>query len=56
VSEIVWRGRLTWFGYVERKADDWVKKCIKVEVVGKIGKGRGRVEVGRRGCSVLIAT
>ena len=28
---------------MERKADDdWVKKCTKVEVVGKVGRGRGR--------------
>ena len=40
---IVRRGRLRWFGHVERKADDdWVKKCTKVEVVGKVGRGRGR--------------
>ena len=26
--EVVRRGRLRWFGHVERKADeDWVKKC-----------------------------
>ena len=43
VTEIVRRGRLRWFGHVERKADnDWVKKCTKVEVVEKVGKGRGR--------------
>ena len=28
---------------MERTADDdWVKKCTKVEVVGKVGRGRGR--------------
>ena len=43
VTEIVRCGRLRWFGHVERKADDaWVTKCTKVEVVGKVGKGRGR--------------
>ena len=43
MTEIVRRGRLRWFGHVERKADDdWVKKCTKVEVVGKVGRGRGR--------------
>ena len=53
MTDIVRRGRLRWFGHVERKVDDdWVKKCTKVEVVGKVG----RVEVGRRGYSVLIAT
>ena len=40
VTEIVRRGRLRWFGHVERKVDDdWVKKCTKVEVVGKVGRG-----------------
>ena len=30
VTEIVRRGRLRWFGHVERKADDdWVKRCTK---------------------------
>ena len=43
VTEIVRRGRLRRFGHVERKADDdWVKKCTKVEVVGKVDRGRGR--------------
>ena len=43
VSAIVSRGRLRRFGHVERKADDdWVKKCTKVEVVGKVDRGRGR--------------
>ena len=45
VTEIVRRGRLRWFGHegLERKADDdWVQKCRKVEVVGKVGRGRGR--------------
>ena len=43
VTEIVRCGRLRWFGHVERKVDDdWVKKCTKVEVVGKVGRGRGR--------------
>src|SRR2546425_5281470 len=31
------RGRLRWYGHVERKnADDWVSKCRKLEVVGDI--------------------
>ena len=43
MTEIVRRCRLMWCGHVERKADDdWVKKCTKVEVVGKVGRGRGR--------------
>ena len=43
MTEIVRRGRLRWFGHVERKADDdWVKKCTKVKVVRKVIRGRGR--------------
>ena len=43
VTEIVRRDRLRWFGHVEKKADDdWVKKCTKLEVVEKVGRGRGR--------------
>ena len=44
VSEVVRRGRLRWFGHVERKSgDDWVSTCRKVEVAGagaRGGKGR----------------
>ena len=41
VVEIVEKGRLRWFGHVERKeADDWVSKCRVLEVEG--GRGRGR--------------
>ena len=33
VTEIVRRGRLMWFGHMERQADyNWVKKCTKVGV------------------------
>ena len=36
VSSMVSRGRLRWFGHVERKnADDWVSACRKLEVTGK---------------------
>ena len=43
VSEVVSRGRLRWFGHVERKEDgDWVKECQYLEVEGKRGRGRGR--------------
>ena len=42
MTEIVRRGRLRWFGHVARKADDSkVKKCTKVEAVGKVSKGKG---------------
>ena len=43
VCIVVRRGRLRWFGHVERKAeDDWVKKCRSVEIEGKVARGRGR--------------
>ena len=42
VDGVVRRGRLRWFGHVERKeADDWVSKCRKLEVVGGVKK-KGR--------------
>ena len=41
VFEVVRRGKLRWFGHVERKADeDWVKKCQHLVVDGKAGRGR----------------
>ena len=43
VDEVVRRGRLRWFGHVERKSeDDWVSACRKVVVAGRRGAGRGR--------------
>ena len=43
VYDIVRRGRLRWFGHVERKPnEDWVKRCQSLEVAGKAGRGRGR--------------
>src|SRR3989442_11338054 len=43
VDTVVSRGRLRWYGHVERKnADDWVNKCRNLEVLGGIGKGRGK--------------
>jgi len=43
VSDIVRRGRLRWFGHVERKdASDWVSACRDMVVVGQRGRGRGR--------------
>ena len=41
VLELVRRGRLRWFGHVERKAsDDWVSACRGLEVDGARGRGR----------------
>ena len=43
MTEVVRRGRLRWFGHVERKDDnDWVKACQRFEAAGKRGRGRGR--------------
>jgi hypothetical protein len=43
VTELITRGRLRWFGHVERKNDsDWVKAFQKFEVIGKTGRGRNR--------------
>jgi len=43
VSEIVRRGRLGWYGHLERKgSDDWVSSCRNYEVVGQKNRGRGR--------------
>ena len=43
VGDIVRRGRLRWFGHVERKSeDDWVKRCLELEIAGKAGRGRGQ--------------
>jgi len=43
VVEVVRRGRLLWFGHVERKSrDDWVKMCRDLGVEGARRKGRGR--------------
>ena len=43
VAEVVRRGRLRWFGHVERKSgDDWVSACRNVVVAGVRCVGRGR--------------
>ena len=44
VVEVMRRGRLRWFGHVERKADgDWVSACRNFEVAGSRGRGRPRM-------------
>ena len=43
VAEVVRRGRLRWFGHVERKSeDDWVSACRNVMVAGARSAGTGR--------------
>ena len=43
VDEVARRGRLRWFGHVERKSeDDWVSACRNVVVAGVRCAGRGR--------------
>ena len=43
VTDIVRRGRLRWFGHVERKSeDDWVSACRELVVDGAKGRGRGK--------------
>jgi len=35
VADVVRRGRLRWYGHVERKdVEDWVSKCRRLEVQG----------------------
>ena len=44
VVEVMRRGRLRWFGHVERKeVDDWVCACRNLKVAGRRGKGRPRM-------------
>ena len=43
VEKKIQRGRLRWFGHVERKnEEDWVKKCTKLNVDGMVGRGAPR--------------
>ena len=49
VAEVVQRGRLRWFGHVERmSADVWVSACRNLEISGN--KGRGRSRKTSKGC------
>jgi len=35
VADVVQKGRLRWYGHVERKdVDDWVSKCRRLKVQG----------------------
>ena len=41
VAEVVRRGRLRWFGHLERKnEEDWVSRCRELEVAGAKSRGR----------------
>ena len=43
VADVVRRGRLRWFGHLERKSvDDWVSACRGLVVEGTRGRGRSR--------------
>jgi hypothetical protein len=43
ISSIVTRGRLRWYGHVQRKDDtDWLKRCTEYQVDGNVGRGRSR--------------
>ena len=51
VSVVVRRGRLRWFGHVERKqSDDWVSACRHIVVESVKGRGRSRPRKTRREC------
>ena len=43
VADVARRGRLRWFGHLERESvDDWVSDCRKMEVAGVRCRGRNR--------------
>ena len=43
VADVVRRGRLGWFGHLERKdLGDWVSACRNMNVAGNMGRGRPR--------------
>ena len=44
VVEVMRRGRLRWFGHVERKeVDDWVSGCRNLKVADSRGRSRPRM-------------
>jgi len=44
VAEVVRRGRLWWYGHLQRKdASGWVSKCRDLAVDGQRHRGRSRV-------------
>ena len=43
VADVVRRGRLRWFGHLERKdSTDWTSACRNITVIGSRGRGRGK--------------
>ena len=43
IADVVRRGRLRWFGHLERKSvDDWVSSCRRLVVEGARGQGGSR--------------
>lgn len=43
VMDVVRRGRLRWFGHLERKdSNDWTSSCRNINIDGKRDRGRGR--------------
>ena len=41
VRSVIRRRRLRWYGHVMRKSEDnWVKKCLEIDVVGVKPRGR----------------
>ena len=44
ITSVMRRGRLRWYGHVERKpSKEWTSKCWYVEVEGKCGKSRRKM-------------
>jgi hypothetical protein len=47
VKKVVRKGRLRWFGHLERmNGNNWVSRCRKLEVVGQRSRGRGKKSWG----------
>ena len=40
ISIIAQRRRFRWYGHVERTGDDWIKKCMSLEIEGSRLQGR----------------
>ena len=40
IQLVLRKRRLRWFGHVERREGEWVKNCMELEVIGKVGRGR----------------